>query len=129
MRGVKRAVTPKVKNGVLWLDFNYKPDFAQRKALKIAGFRWSPNKGAWWSKNTTQARQVANSLNLTEFIAKPVPTENDFMDWEKSLSPTDWHNFVTEVNEVYEKLNEDGPDVAVQVMTKYLHDKFIAQWV
>lgn len=121
-------MTPKVKNGVLWLDFNYKPQFNERSLMKSVGFRWSPGKAMWYCKNTTEARRAANKFNLTEFIAVPKPTEDDFMDWQKTLTRNDWHNFVTEASEIYDSLEEKGQDVAAQVMTKYLHDKFIAQW-
>lgn len=129
MRGVKRAVTPKVKNNVLWLDFNYKPQWQDRQMLKSVGFRWSPSKAMWYAKNTTEARRVANKFNLTEFIAKPIPTEDDFTAWEKTLSRTDWHTLVTEANDIYDAMEEHGEDIAVQVMDEYLHRKFNMQWV
>ena len=125
MRGVKRAVTPKVNASILWLDFNYKPDYKARNMLKSVGFRWSPDKGMWWCKNTTEARKVANKFNLTEFIAKPTPSSKDFMDWQKSLTKSDWHKIVSEADMLAtQRVDEDG----LQLLENMLHDKFIAQW-
>lgn len=127
MRGVKRAVTPKVKNGVLWLDFNYKPSWNERKALKRVGFRWSPGKGAWYGKNTRESREVAKSFNLTEFIPVPKATGNDFVEWQKSLTRNEWHELTIQANSVYSEIIDANKD-AVQFFTNYLHDKFIKQW-
>ena len=126
MRGVKKAVTPKEKNGILWLDFNYKPSFQERRTLKSVGFRWSPSRGMWWCKNTRTAREVAGKLNLTEFIPVPAPTEQDFMDWQKSLKHADWCSLVTQG----EALTEDIADKAerLQIFDNMLHEQFVKQW-
>jgi hypothetical protein len=128
MRGVKRAVTPKVKNGVLWLDFNYKPQWQERKLLKSVGFRWAPTKMMWWCKNTTEARQVASKFNLTEFIAKPNPSEQDFVDWENKLTKTDWHRFLAEADDIYKAEPDKDKADAFKIFDEFLHDKFIKQW-
>ena len=83
----------------------------------------------WWSKNTTEARRVANKLNLTEFIAKPKPTEEDFIKWQKSLKRSEWKGLFMEANNIFENLKEKNADVAEKVMDRVLHDKFNMQWV
>jgi len=129
MRGVKRAVTPKVRKGVLWLDFNYKPQWQERKLLKSVGFRWSPARAMWYCQNTTEARQVANKFNLTEFIAKPTPTVEDFEKWQKSLKKSEWHGLFIEANSIFENLKEKNADIAEKVIQRVLQDKFNKQWV